>query len=80
MASEEEVTRVKDRHSLKLLDQPGVSGVGVEQDDTGGFVLTIHLDTDDPDVRKRLPNQIDGYPVKFVHSGPFYKLPAKSKE
>jgi hypothetical protein len=74
MRSEEEVRRIKRRHAPQLLSQPGVCGVGVEKDDRGEYVLVIHLDTNDPDARRRLPKQIEGYPVKFVQSGPFRKL------
>jgi hypothetical protein len=74
MASEAEVRDIKRRHAPLLLNQPGVSGVGVEKDDQGDYVLTIHLDTDDPQVRRRLPDQIEGCKVKFIESGPFRKL------
>jgi hypothetical protein len=75
MKSEEEVRAIKRRHSARLLQEPGVSGVGVERDDkTGQYVLALHLDSDDPALRKRLPAEIEGCPVKFIHSGPFRKL------
>jgi hypothetical protein len=78
MASEKEVRAVKNRHAPRLLSQPGVVGVGVEKDDTGDYVLTIHLDTDDPEVRKQLPDQIEGCRVRFVKSGPFRKFSSQS--
>jgi hypothetical protein len=74
MASEEEVRKIKRRHAPQLLSQPGVCGVGVEKDEHGEYVLVIHLDTHDPEARKRLPKQIEGHPVKFIQSGPFRKL------
>lgn len=74
MATEEEVRAVKRRHSPQLLRQPGVCGVGVEKDEAGNYVITVHLDTDDPQVRARLPQQIEGFNVKFLFSGPFRKF------
>ena len=74
MASEEEARAVKQRHSPAILHQPGVCGVGVEKDEAGNYVISIHLDTDDPAVRARLPGQIEGYPVKPIFSGPFRKF------
>lgn len=74
MATEEEAREVKRRHSAQLLKQPGVCGVGVEKDEAGNYIIAIHLDTDDPDVRARLPQQIEGYAVRAIHSGPFRKL------
>lgn len=69
--SEKEAGEVKQRHSLELLQQPGVCGVGVQKDDSGHFVIAIHLDTDDPDLQSRLPQRLEGYPVIFIRSGPF---------
>ncbi|HZO86945.1 MAG TPA: hypothetical protein VFB38_01300 [Chthonomonadaceae bacterium] len=76
MASEAEAREVKRRHAAQLLSKPGVVGVGVEQDPTGQYVLAIYLNTDDPEIRRDLPQQIEGCPVKLVRSGPFRKFPA----
>jgi len=74
MATEEEARAIKSRHSPQLLRQPGVCGVGVEKDEAGNFVIAIHLDTDDPEVRARLPQHLEGLRVKAIHSGPFRKF------
>lgn len=79
MATEQEIREVKRRHSQRLLNQPGVSGVGIEKDDAGEYVLTVHLDTDDPEKRESLPDEIEGHRVKYIHSGPFRKLPARDR-
>jgi hypothetical protein len=50
---------------------PGVCGVGVEKDDAGRPVLTVHLDSDDPEVKAAIPNSLEGQPLKLVKSGPF---------
>lgn len=76
MGTEEEAREVKRRHSANLLREPGVCGVGVERDERGNYCIALHLDTDDPEVRERLPKEIEGYPVKFIRSGPFRKLSA----
>jgi hypothetical protein len=74
MRSEDEVRAIKRRHSAELLSQPGVCGVGVEKDGTGQYVLAIHLASKDAALSSRLPTQIEGCPVKLIHSGPFRKL------
>lgn len=73
MATEEEIMRVKSRHSLELLQQPGVCGVGVERDERGGYVLAVHLDAAQADAGKGVPDTIEGFPVRRVLSGPFVK-------
>ena len=74
IATEKEIREVKRRHSALLLSQPGVSGVGIEKDDTGEYVLAVHLDADKPEAEKELPAEIEGVPVKYVRSGPFEKF------
>lgn len=72
IATEQEIRELKHRHSARLLSEPGVSGVGIEKDNAGQYVLAVHLDSDDPP--KVLPDEIEGYPVKYIKSGPFRKL------
>jgi len=73
MASEKEVTAIKDRVAFRLLDLPEVSGVGVEKDESGGYTLAVHLNTDSSGIRKRVLDEVKDSPVKFVISGPFKK-------
>jgi hypothetical protein len=74
MLTEQQARDVKQRHSQELLSKPGVSGVGVEKDESGEFVITVYLDSDDPGIQKQLPQDLEGVPVKFVLSGPFRQL------
>lgn len=74
MKSEQEVRQIKRRHSARLLALPGVCGVGVERNDTGEYVLALHLETDDPTIVSGLPTRIEDCPVKWIHSGPFHKV------
>lgn len=74
MANEQQARAIKQRHSLNLLKQPGVCGVGVEKDDSGQFVIALHLDSEDPALREQLPKEIEGVSVKLYQSGPFRAL------
>jgi hypothetical protein len=73
MATFDEIRALKKRHSPALLRQPGVCGVDIETTPSGEAVLTVHLDTADPAVRDQLPDQLEGHPVRYVHTGPFRK-------
>jgi hypothetical protein len=73
MPSEEEVKGIKRRNSYRLLQEPGVCGVGVEKNEQGKFVLTVHLDMTQPNPGANIPDFIEGCPVKRVKSGPFTK-------
>ena len=79
MPSEREINEIKDRHSMRLLNLPGVIGVGVEQDERGRYVLAIRVNTDDIAVLEQLPDQIEGLPVNIVRSETYRKLPLKRK-
>jgi hypothetical protein len=77
MATESEIQDLKQRHGARLLQQPGVSGVGIEKDDEGGYVLAVLLDSDDPALRGGLPERLEGHAVRYSVSGPFRKLSAE---
>jgi hypothetical protein len=76
MATEQQIRDLKARHSARLLGSRGVSGVGIEKDGEGGYVLAVHLD-DDPE-SLGLPAEIEGHRIKYVRSGPFRKFPTTS--
>ena len=70
MATEQQITDLKNRHAQRLLSKKGVSGVGVEKDESGGYLLAVHLD----DPQASIPDQIEGFPVKRIVGGPFRKV------
>jgi hypothetical protein len=74
MATQSEIDEVKERHSERLMNMPGVVGVGVERDESGQFVLALHVETDDPRVLGGLPRQVEGHPVKIIGGGPYEKF------
>ena len=74
MATELAIREIKRRHSPHLLSVPGVSGVGIEKDANGEYVLAVHIDTNNLEARKRLPDVIEGHRVKYIENGPFLKL------
>lgn len=73
MPTFEEIRTLKKKYSPDLLKKPGVCGLDIDTDDAGQAVLTVHLDNADPAVRKRLPDQLEGYPLRYVYTGPISK-------
>ena len=71
MASEATVRKLKKDYSAILLKTSGVCGVGVEKDEEGGYVLTVHLSADTREVRDSVIRCVGGVPLKWVKSGPF---------
>ena len=66
MRTDEGARAVKRAHSGELLGRPGIVGFGVEHDEGGQPVRTIHVDSDDSRLLSSLPSQIDEYPVKII--------------
>lgn len=78
MITEQQIKEVKRRYSLSLLNQKGISGVGVEKDEGGDYVLAIHLNDSSPENIK-LPAELDDYPIKYIRQNEvFRKFPEKS--
>jgi hypothetical protein len=74
MLSEQEAGEIKRRHAAGLLKLAGVSGVGVEKDAAGNYILVIHIDSADPEITASLPKDVEGLPVRITRTGPFRKL------
>jgi hypothetical protein len=77
MFTEKEAGDIKNRHSTELLSMPGVCGVSVEKNPDGAFVIVVYLDGEHPGVRRQLPEDIEGLPVKIVISDPFRPFAAE---
>jgi hypothetical protein len=73
MTSERKARAVKRRHSARLLGMEGVSGVGVERDDALSYVLAVHLEDEATAERLRLPETLDGVPVRTIIAGRYRK-------
>lgn len=70
MASVEEV---KKRHEARLMNTPGVVGVGIGRSGDR-TVIRVYVERDTPKVRKALPEALEDVPVEIVVSGPFKAL------
>jgi hypothetical protein len=68
--TEKQAKDLKRRHAVHLLRLPGVSGVGVQKNDAGGFIVTVYLT--DKTACIGLPSDLDGYPYKVEITGPFH--------
>ena len=74
MSSEEAAAAAKERHSMRLLERPGVSGVGTARR-PDGWIVEVHVDPDAV-AADDLPSSLDGVPVVVVPDGPYRARPA----
>ncbi len=80
MATKEKLKELKRRYSLQLLNQEGVSGVGIEKDESGDLVLAIHLSKSSPETLD-LPEELENYPIKYIRQdGGFRKFSATNEK
>jgi len=68
------VTRVKEKHEGRLMNIPGVVGVGVGLSDRvlGQPVIEVYVREATAALRRALPSSLDGVEVKVVETGEFF--------
>jgi hypothetical protein len=69
--TEADIRKLKARVAGSLLKRPGVSGVGIQQDDSGNPVLAVYLD--DPTAKAILQPEFSGEPIVFEYTGKLLK-------
>jgi hypothetical protein len=58
------------RSDVWLLQQPGVTGVGIALDRAGRLCLQITTDQITAETRLKVEKKLNGLPLAFVESGP----------
>ncbi|MFO7914313.1 MAG: hypothetical protein R6U43_01290 [Candidatus Krumholzibacteriales bacterium] len=70
MSAGESITEVLRRHTGRLMSIPGVVGTG-EGRENGKPCIRIFVSKLTPDLRRKIPERIDGYPVSIRETGMF---------
>jgi hypothetical protein len=65
---------VKAKYEKRLLAMQGVVSVGIGRDPEGQSIIIVGLDGPRPKTVKKLPKQLDGYPVQVKIIGPVKAL------
>jgi len=74
-ASVARVRAVQERHANHLLGIDAVAAIGIGRGASPGQAgLVIYVTKDTPEVRAKLPAQIEGVSVRIVQSGEFHAL------
>jgi hypothetical protein len=69
------VDQVKEKHELELMAIPGVTGVGIGQDPRKpGLVIKVYVERTTAELTKKIPSEIEGYPVAIEPTGEFRAL------
>ena len=64
------IQEVKAKHAVRLLALPGVVSVGIGRDPGDGAVIVVGLDRARPETAEKIPQELDGHPVRVEVIGP----------
>jgi len=70
----ETILKVKKKHESFLLSLPGVVSVGIGQDPDGKPLIVVGLDKPRPETEKKLPRELESFPVQVKVVGPIKAL------
>jgi len=70
----ESIDQVKRKHEPRIMQIPGVTGVGIGEDSKGVAAIKIYVERMTAELRKQLPKNLDGYPVVAEATGEFNAL------
>jgi len=70
----ETILEVKKKHESFLLSLPGVVSVGIGQDLDGKPLIVVGLDKPRPKTEKKLPRELENFPVQVKVVGPIKAL------
>lgn len=68
------IGEVKDRHELEIMSIPGVTGYSISSRD-GLPVIVVMLENDSPELKSRIPLELEGFEVVTEVTGPIEALP-----
>ena len=75
MPTRKTIRAAKRSLSRELLQNPGVSGVGIGHEPEGEYIR-VYLAEDSPEVRSQVPDSVEGYPVVVETIGSIQAQPA----
>ncbi len=72
-AKKSTIEQVKKRNEMSLMNIQGVTGVGIGEDDRKpGRVIKVYVERATPSLQKKIPSQLEGYPVRLEQTGEFH--------
>lgn len=68
------IEQVMNDHAAELMAIEGVTGVAISKNDDGTPCIMILILKDNDEIRKRLPDSIEGHPVCLFESGEIHPM------
>jgi hypothetical protein len=63
MSLRESIDKILRKHEPRIMQIPGVTGVGIGEDSKGAAAIKVYVERMTAELRKQLPKTLDGYPV-----------------
>lgn len=66
------INEIKEKHESEIMGIPGVTGVGIASNDrAAGLAIKVYVERITPELKLRIPAELDGYPVIAEATGEF---------
>jgi hypothetical protein len=70
-----DIESVRNKYEAEIMAIPGVTGIGIgEGNHLSSRVIKVYVDGKSSDLEKRIPKELEGYPVKTEVTGEFKAL------
>lgn len=76
----EDIKKVMDDHVDELMSVPGVVGVAIGRLEDGNPCLQILVVRAGDELKKKIPEQLEGFPVVIEETGTIRGLPGSERE
>jgi len=73
----DDIKTVMEAHVDELMAIPGVVGVAIGALDDGTPCIRVMLLEDTPELRRRIPDELEGHPVDIDVTGPIRAMPGE---
>jgi hypothetical protein len=66
------IDKTKEKYEAEIMAIPGVTGIGIGNDErNAGLAIKVYVESVTPDLRRRIPAKLDGYPLVLEATGEF---------
>ena len=66
------INDVKEKYEQQIMGIPGVTGIGIGGSDRkAGLAIKVYVERMTPELKRRIPAQLEGYPVVAEPTGEF---------
>jgi hypothetical protein len=69
------IHEIRDKYESEIMAIPGVTGIGIgDHDRKPGLAIKVYVDRLTPELKTRIPGELEGYPVNTEETGEFQAL------